>query len=265
MAGTNTRTIEDVLAHCLAWEQRETLTQLVHEMHRAIDASARLFEVIVGSPRARFGARVTFLIPESSASRVVHELGLEHHPWGLPSWVGLRVNAKGEIDWKAYHPASVVPHALVPPPGLPSPLTPVMAALHHGRTEIYYRLQTQMPWKAFADRCLHLISANAPDTGLTIRPTSDAFCLSIAWEGDAIRTVSVFADDRALPAELETAKLWRDELPAADRAAYDIALAGVRSTGRPPARGWHAMFAWTCGDEGHWSRAVSLRVALTQQ
>jgi hypothetical protein len=261
VAGTSTRTIEDVLAHCLVWEQRETLTQLLREMHRAIDASARPFEVIVGSPRARFGARIAFLIAESSASRVVHELGLESHPWGAPSWVGLRVNAKGEIDWKAYHAARVVPLPLDAPPGVPSPLTPVMAALHQGRCEIYYRLLAKMPWEAFAAPCLRLVDGEMSASRLHISPTTAAFCLSIAREGRAVRAVSVFADDRALPAEPESSRLWREALPAADRAAYDVALVGVRSTGRRPARGWHAMYAWTSSDDGSQSRAVSLRIA----
>jgi hypothetical protein len=250
-----------VLAHCLAWKQRETLTQLRREMERAIDASARPFEVIVGSPHARFGARVTFRLPEAASDRIAHELGLEPHPWGPASWLGLRISHQGDVEWKSYHRARAVPRDLTPPRAAPAPLVPVMAALHRDKYEVYYRLAERMRWVDFAASAMRLASADPPRTDIPISPAVDAFCLSLSWVGKDLGSLTVFADDRTLPAEPEASQLWRDELPDDDdRVIYDAAVAGVRSLGPRAARGWHAMFAWTCSCDRQVSRAVSLRV-----
>jgi hypothetical protein len=229
-------------------------------MQRARALAAHPFEVIVGSPRARFGARITFELRRASAAHIAHELGLRQHEWGPPSWLGLRVTDDGVVEWKSYHAASAVRRDLSPPDAAPAPLVAVMAALHDGRFEVYYRLVMRMPWKEFAAGCAGLIDAEAPLTSMPITPAVDAFCLSLSWKNERLHAVSIFADDRALPSDSEIMRVWRRELPVPERPVYDAALAGIRSAGRRPARGWHAMLAWTYGSDGSQSRAVSFRL-----
>lgn len=250
-----------ILARCLGAAQRETVPHLLEGLERALGAGAQPFEVIAGSPHHRYGARITFSASSPSTCRRLEDAcGLEPHPWGDWSWVGLRVHPEGNTEWKRYHTVNQLRLSLDPPDAAPPGLVPVMASLHNGEVETYYRLPSPTEWPPFAEGCAALVGAVPPATAIRPRPAADAFCLSVRQHQGRVRAVTIFADDRALPDEPSLAAAWRSELPPEDRASYDATLMAVRAAGRRPARGWHAMLAWAIDAGGLTARAVSLRL-----
>lgn len=262
-----------LLARCLsASNQRfDTLLHLREAMERAFAAGALPFEVISGTPARRYGARITLTLGAQPA-RVAAAFGLEQHPLGIPTWIGLRVRDGGSVRVKAYH--RMGPSQLDEswrqrlPAGLPEGLVPVMAALDGDARELYLRLQPACPWRSFAAVCTDLLGVEheafpfAPEP----RPEEGAFGVSLRWQQEPLAAVTLYADFRALPDDAGVRESWVPGLDPEDRRAYELALGGVRSLGAAGLRPWHTMLAWTLdvgGDRnhrGHWHRAASLRV-----
>jgi hypothetical protein len=214
------------------------------------------FEVIAGTPRQRYGARITFQAA-GGGTELATAFGLADHPWGDPDWVGVRVGCGSGPKVKAYHRLTNASRFRLPP-GLPAPLYPVMAALHEGAVEVYLRFGGCCSWTEFVQRCCGALGETKLSFSPHPRPVENAFCLSLRWQGEQLASVSVFADYRALPDDETIEKRWSEGMTEQDRAAYEIALAGVRSLGRRPFGPWHAMLAWTLESDGSWHRAASL-------
>jgi hypothetical protein len=222
--------------------------------------------VIAGAPFRRYGARVTFR-PVKKARPLAAAFGLDGHPWGDPTWVGIRVRPDGGLQAKAYHRLEKLDGRFVLPPGLPAGLRPVMAALHEGALELYLRLgPAARSWASFVAAV-----TQAAGSGVDIpfsplpRPAEDGFCLSLRWQDGALTSLSLFADQRSLPGDEEIRRAWPEGMDDFDRSAYEAALAAVRGLGRLPAsHAWHGMLAWTLERSpdggGSWHRAASLRV-----
>ncbi|HYG62648.1 MAG TPA: hypothetical protein VEL74_08705 [Thermoanaerobaculia bacterium] len=263
----------DLLLRCLAVPEPTVLPPLAEAFHRAADAGGAPFEVIAGAPFRRYGARVTFR-PTGEAGSLAAAFGLDSHPWGDPTWVGIRVRPDGSVQAKAYHrlegSLGRLDGRFVLPPGLPAGLRPVMAALHEGSRELYLRLGPAAPsWTSFAAAVGAALEMNGIEKDLPFspppRPAEDGFCLSLRWQDGALTTLSLFADQRSLPGDGEIRRAWPEGMDETDRNAYEAALAAVRGLGRlPPSHAWHGMLAWTLElspeGSGFWHRAASLRV-----
>ncbi|HEY8021952.1 MAG TPA: hypothetical protein VIH93_12680 [Thermoanaerobaculia bacterium] len=274
-----------LLARCLAVPCPSLAAPLEAALARAAAAGAAPFEVVAGAPFTRYGSRLTFQ-PGADSARAADlgdAFGFAGHPWGAPAWVGLRVSPGGAVRAKAYHAAprwddlrSLLVRGLECPPqlpaGLPDGLRPVMAALDGEAAEIYLRRGPAGPWSAFAAAVLAAAlpslppACREPSFAPHPRPAEDAFCLSLRWRLGALEALSLYADQRALPADGEVRGAWSAGLDEPDRLAYEAALAGVRSLARSPGpagtRSWHAMLAWSLDREGGWHRAASLRVPV---
>ena len=216
------------------------------------------FEVIAGTPRERYGARITFRATGPNAE-LAAAFGLQNHPWGDPDWVGFRFGRGDTRKVKAYHRLMDVSRFRLPS-GLPTPLYPVMAALHEDSTEVYLRFGGHSSWTEFVQRCCGILGEAKRSFSPHPRPVEGAFCLSLRWLEERLTSVSVFADYHALPDDETIESRWSEEMTEQDRKAYQIALAGVRSLGRRSSSAWHAMLAWTLESDGTWHRAASLYV-----
>ena len=133
--------------------------------------------------------------------------------------------------------------------------------LSGGAVELYLRLSEPCEWAGFAQRCLTLLPPARPfDFSPYPRVAPESFCVSLRFEDQRPTALSIFADERALPPDGSIARAWMADMTPGDRDAYDIALGAVRSLGRRPPCGWHAMLAWTVEADGTTHRAASLRV-----
>ena len=238
-------------------------TLFAEELKRACDLGAVPFEIIAGTPAARYGARVTFRLPASKAA-FLSTFRLSRHPWGEPDWVGLRSTPGGGIAAKAYHAIDTI-ESLPFQQRLTEHLYPVMASLHQRGREDYLRFRGVCDWRPFAEACL------APLGGASITfapvPSSkeSAFCVSVRVREGILEAITVLADFRALPDDETIRHLWAQNMTKADAEAYELALAGVRSCGRRRLGGWHAMLSWTVERNGTWHKAASLRFPFSYQ
>lgn len=219
----------------------------------------------MGAPLRDYGPRLTLNAgPDPSAQ--ARRLGFADHPWGPPTWYGLRVAPSpgdrwdGEIRVKPYHRMSTLPAGVQLPAGMPSDLGVDLAARDGDRTEVYFRRTVLAPWLPFAETALALVGATAPDFPLSPRAVVGAHCLSLSWTGRELTAVTVYAQDRCLPDDRTIAAAWVRGLADADRRTYEAALGGVRSLGRPGAKSFHGLLSWSAAADGSSSRAVSLRV-----
>ncbi len=230
----------------------------------ALAAGAVPFEVIAGTPFARYGARITFRAGGDPAG-LATTLGLAEHPWGLPTWIGLRARLDGAVHVKAYHPPERLDRQrFALPAGLPEGLAPVMAALDGDSAELYLRLLPHQSWTSFVAAALAPLggAADVPAFSPHPKPADGGFCLSVRWVGGAPAAVSLYADQRSLPGDAAVRRAWAEGMDETERGAYEAALAGVRSLGDVGAtRARHGMLAWTRERGGGWHRAASLRVA----
>jgi hypothetical protein len=228
----------------------------------AIENACRLgavpFEVIAGTPKARYGARITFRLP-SDPSLFVRGFGLEDHAWGSPDWVGFRSRNDGSLGMKAYH-QSVKLDALSFQEKLRGRLDFVMASLDGDSTETYWRLRGACQWPDFAQTCLEGFQGSKPAFNFqpAPEPVPDTFCVSEKRAGGNVQSVSLFADYRALPDDTTISRLWTQDLPEHERKAYELALAALRSTGQRQRGTWHGMLSWTLECDGVWHKAASL-------
>lgn len=246
----------DLLIQCLTFEGIYDTPILRMSIENASKFSVVPFEVIAGTPRERYGTRITFRA-ERGTTELAQAFGLENHSWGHPDWVGVRVGNRGELKVKAYHRLTDMSRFRLPP-DLPGPLLPVMAALHENSIEVYLRYGGCSSWTEFAQRCCGVLGEVKPIFLPHPRPVESAFCLSVRWQDERLASVSVLADYRALPDDETIEKLWSQGMTEGDRNAYELALAGVRSLGQRPFNAWHGMLGWTLESGGIWHRAASL-------
>jgi hypothetical protein len=259
---------------CLTVAAPDSAAVLERVARTAVDAGGVPFEAIAGAPVWRYGARLAFRPTDRDA--LAHALGLGGHPWGLADFAGVRVRADGACSAKAYHRLArfdgaawaggtfaVGELSLPVPRGLPGGLYPIMVSLDGDDVELYLRLSPSTSWTSFTARCVATLATASRAFEPHPRPTEDAFGLSLRWRHARLSAVSLFAFERALPCDAETTRAWRQGMSAADCAAYEAAVAGVRSfAASSPARSHHAMLGWTLERDGSWHRAASLRVAL---
>jgi len=236
----------------------ESIPILETALKKAGILGAYPFEVIAGTPRARYGARITLRLP-ADKSQFLIAFGLDRHPWGPPEWVGFRIKGQGQLVLKAYH------HVVQVGPlsfheKLVSQLYPVMAALHDGATETYLRYSGCCPWEEFVSMALAGWRGEIPacDFQPHPRPVSNSFCVSERSQGGKLQSVSLFADYRALPDDDTIRNLWARDMPPAEREIYELTLAAVRSCGDRRLGTWHAMLSWTLERDGGWHKAASL-------
>lgn len=175
--------------------------------------------------------------------------------------MGIRVRPDGHVHCKPYHRVVELDDRFAFAVPLAGKLYPVMASHDDDVTELYLRQSHASNWFAFVDQYLAPLTKRAPFT-FAPQPhhAARSFCVSIRWRVSRIEAISLFADDRSLPSDRVITDEWIVGLDSDDREAYEAALGGVRSIGRRPLHGWHAMLAWTLEADGTSHRAVSLRV-----
>lgn len=254
------------LASALAAPHAGTLPQLERSLEKAFGAGARPFEVVVGAPAGPLGARITFS-PGDRPEALAAAFGLADHPWGAPSWVGVRARSGAALHAKAYHCSPPPGAGFALPAGLPEGLRPVMASLDGDAYEVYLRLAPARTWGAFAGACVAAFTAasgcaSAPAVSPRPRPSESGLGLSLRWSSGRLSALSLFARGASLPDEAAIARAWTEGLADDDARAYALALAGVRSIGRLRGGAWHAMLTWTLEAGGPWRRAVSLAVPV---
>jgi hypothetical protein len=250
-----------VIANCLTISCPAAFEHLDHQFELAAAAGGRPFEVMAGAPFVRYGARAAFTAPSAVLRPLAAALAVDHHPWGTPSWISVRVSPTGLVRRKAYHRHMHLDSRFVLPATMPNDLYPVMAALDGDTTEIYLRAREARPWASFVKACLAPFGSGreypfAPYP----RSAMHAYCVSLKWERGALSAITLYADHRALPDDETTGRQWAAGLDPDDSRAYLMALAGARSIGRLHRGAWHAMLAWTFEASGQWHRAVSIQI-----
>jgi hypothetical protein len=256
------------LLACLAARSPEKLPLLEQTVKTVLGGPGIAFEVIAGTPGARYGPRITFR-PAGDRHALAGAVGLASHPWGPPDWVGLRVRGDGTVYAKAYQrlryadpegPSTgwfAVPGGRFP---MPAELYPVMAALDGSAVELYPRLAEARSWTSFVSASTAPFGGPGHPFSPHPRPADRAFCVSLRRDDRGLSAVTVYADHRALPDDRGIRRAWMEGMDQAERSAYELALAGVRSLGPRPRRGWHAALGWTLEQDRGWHRAASLRV-----
>ena len=249
-----------VLAACLTVTWPDRLPALQEALDRLRDTGARVFEVVVGSPAGAYGPRVT-LDPGPDVGGQARRLGFADHPWGPPSWYGLRVGPGGAVTLKPYHRAALVPTDLPRPPGLPDGLVTELAALVGGRCEQYLRRPEPAAWEPFAEACAALVGAPAPRCRPAPAARPWAHAVSLRTDDGVLSAVTLYAEDRCLPGDAGIVPAWSEGLDRTDRRAYEAAVGGVRALGGEDPHGVHAMLAWSVEADGARHRSVSLRIS----
>lgn len=253
-----------LLARCLSFgslgepPDGETFAILKTALERAGILGAYPFEVIAGTPRTRYGARITLRLP-TEKSNFLSTFGLDRHPWGVPEWVGFRIKAHEQLVIKAYHHLVQI-GTLSFHEKLIAELYPVMAALHNGATERYLRFRGPCPWDEFVSMALAGWHEDVPPFDFQPRPNAvpDSFCVSETSREGELQAISLFADYRSLPNDETIRELWTHDMSPHEREIYELTLAAVRSCGKRRKGTWHAMLAWTLERGGSWHKAASL-------
>lgn len=259
------------LAQCLdvAAVPTAASASLLPALQHACALGATPFEVIAGTPVARYGPRVTLIAGPSPTALAAH-WGLHDHPYGPASWIGLRIQQDGQLHAKAYHKFS--PELIGPgadggwplPAALPVGLVPVMAARDGDAYELYLRLKDRCSWADFSKACLALLPTEADALTSSSfspwpQPAAGAFCVSLRWQHRHLSAITLYADQRALPDDAQVRAQWSCDMSEHERHAYEMAFHAVRGSG-PRRAPWHAMLAWSVDVKGQWHRAASLRV-----
>lgn len=219
---------------------------------------AHPFEVTAGTPRARYGARMSFF-PPAEKSEFLATFGLTGHPWGRPVSVSLRTNNKGEFVIKAYH-------RLVPPltfsfhEKLAGQMNPLLAALHNEATEAYFVYAGSCPWSEFVNLCLTSLGTVPPQIDFQPSPRSipGSFGAGVLSREGEVKAITVHADYRSLPDDETISRLWTLDMSDTEREAYELTLAAVRSCGARMFGSWHSSLGWTFERGGVWHKAASL-------
>ena len=227
----------------------------------AADAGARPFELILGAPLERYGARLTFSVGAHGAA-VATALGMEEHPWGPPDWVGLRVDQEGCLASKPYHRAdrgerrSEYNARMVGVAGF----VPVMAARWRGREELYGRLAGALRWRDLVECLEDRFGLRVPEIPVAPRMRDGALGFSVCWEEGGPVAVSAFVGASALPADRALFKIWGESLPMEEKRAFEAASLLVRALGPPPLGSWTGLISATAERGGSRHRAISLRI-----
>ena len=157
-----------MLLQCLTFDSPDDTSSLRMSIGNVCNFRVVPFEVIAGTPRERYGARMTFRATGPNAE-LAAAFGLQNHPWGDPDWVGFRFGRGGARKVKAYHRLKDVSRFRLPS-GLPAPLYPVMAALHEDFTEVYSAL-----WRPqFVDRVRSAMLRNSGGSKTNVLTASPA-------------------------------------------------------------------------------------------
>jgi hypothetical protein len=269
----------DTLLACLTLSRPTNLPSILRTVKSALQAGGIPFEVMAGSPASRYGARISFR-PGRERRPLAEATGLAAHPWGLPDLVGLRQRPDGTVHAKGYHllthlnreawgggrfvvdrgPAVLPDGGLPVPSGLPDGLDPWMVALDGAAIELYLHLAPARTWTSFATACAAVFDAPAYPCVPHPWPVEQGFSLSLRWEQHRLSALTLYADQRALPHDDDVSRVWCQGMEAADRMAYQMALAGVRGHGPRGIGRWHAILCWTLEHDRTWHRSASLRV-----
>ena len=250
----------DILAQCLSLHSTKTLPQLRNSLHQVVRLDGKIFEVIAGAPVEQYGARFTFELPEHSKQKLAEHFSYDSHPWGLPDCIGVRINTSGNMQTKAYHMLDCIDDRFVLPPCKPDQLVPVMAAQQQDTTEIYLRKATRGQWGDFVEHCLQPLDVHIDTGRIQPSPSEYGFCVSYKYSKDQLSAITVYADFMTLPKEREIPALWSQGLSEQDRNYYEMCWAAVRSMGKVPGQGHHAMLAWSVEHTGAFHQGVSFRV-----
>jgi hypothetical protein len=249
------------LAHCLSAGWPKTFPILQSKIKSALAASGRPFEVIVGAPASRYGARLTFR-PVGDPLTLATAFDLGRHPWGPPSWIGIRVTPAGVAHAKPYHRLNKLDGRFILPTSLPGDLYPIMASLDGDAAEVYFRSSSTRSWESFTAAIL--ASLGGGDFRFAPRPRASAHAFGISFRrtGGRLTAATLYAFSPALPDEQSIRRQWIKGMDETDARIYEMALIGVRSVGRLTHGTWHAILAWTLEEGGIWHRAASLRVTF---
>ena len=159
-------------------------TPLVEDaVGRLADTGCTAFEAIVGTPWTRYGPRVTFAPPAGRDAEVARELGFADHPWGPPTWYGLRFRdggSSGRLGLKPYHRTARLPAGLRLPAGMPDGLVVDVSALSGNAVEVYFRRVVHGRWADFAVAAAALVDAGPPSFAPAPRDVRGAHCVSPA-------------------------------------------------------------------------------------
>jgi hypothetical protein len=255
-----------LLARCLSFG-RPGASVFEAALEKACTLGAYPFDVVAGTPLARYGARITFSLPDEK-SKFLAAFGLDHHPWGPPQFVGLRTNDEGQLVIKAYH-------QVVQPPVLPfhvherlgGQLDPYLAALYQGATENYFMYTGVCQWREFASMCLAGMSAGAPSVDFQPYPRLSgpgSFGASFLSKEGEVHAITLHASYLSLPDDETIVRLWTRDMPDGEREAYELTMAAVRSCGARRFGAWHSLLAWTFERDGTWHRAACFHFPVTK-
>jgi hypothetical protein len=223
------------------------------------------FEVIAGTPAARYGARITFR-PGGDPVALAGAAGLSDHPWGVPDWIGVRTSADGTVRCKAYHRRPPRLAITTVHRGLPPGLDPVMAARDGDAVEVYALCPGERSWRSFVSESLApLPRAARAGEAVTFspvpRPARRGFAVSARHEGDVLSAITVYAFPRSLPrADDEVLAAWTEGMAGDERTSFGHAVVSAQRLTDGPGR-LVGLLAWTFDANGVSSRAISLQVA----
>src|SRR5581483_2130394 len=215
------------LLACLTLYRPQNLPPFEQAVKSALRAGATPFETMVGAPFLAYGPRLSLRAGQDPRA-VAEAVGLADHPWGPPPIVGLRGQADGTVRAKGYHMLTrldanerargrFVPEdarvalsrrALPLPDGLPAGLEPWMVSLDGPRVELYQFLRSAAPWREFASCCTRCFPGVSLSFSPYPRPVEQGFCLSLRWEHEELMTVTLYADQRALPDDDVVRDAW---------------------------------------------------------
>lgn len=251
-----------VLARCLSFGS-SAASLFETALEKACMLGAYPCEVIAGTPRARYGARIT-LLPPADKSNFLSAFGLDRHPWGPPNSVGLRTNEKGQLIVKPYHHvvqcSSVSFHQK-----LTGQMAPILAALHEGATENYFLYTGSSPWDEFVGLCLAGLGTRPPQVNFQPSPrfSPRSFGAGVLSREGEVKAITVYAYYRALPDDETISRLWTQDMCDTEREAYELTLAAVRSCGARRFGAWHAVLAWTFEPGNVWHKAASFHFPVS--
>ncbi|MDM7853460.1 hypothetical protein [Cellulomonas alba] len=217
-------------------------------------AGAPLFEVVVGTPVAAYGARLTFETGRHEA--VARQAGVGDHPWGPPDWVGLRTAAGGAVRAKAYHRRPPLVPTLVHR-GMPATARPVMAALDGQTTEVYAVLPGATAWERFAAEALAPLGCAPARPGVSIVARAGGCAVSVRHDGDELTGITLFATSDALRPDGAVEAEWLAGMTADEAASHRQRVAAAATVSRTPGRRYR-MLAWHYTRAGLVSRAASV-------
>jgi hypothetical protein len=245
--------------HCLTATSPDTLSQLNEGLERGFACGGFVCEVTAGAPFSHYGARLT--LRHDLPGALGRAFGFDDHPWGPPRLVGLRIRPGGQLRAKPYHAVDRLDERFELPAEWPRDLYPIWASLDGDVVELYLGKRDACEFGEFAARCLAPLGAAPPETAPAPRARSNVFGVGVRRERGRLTAISVYAGWRSLPRDAEIERQWSAGLDEPDRRAYELTVAGVRSTGFLPTGNWHDLLWWTTEADGRRHRAVSLKIA----